>query len=156
MDNRHAVTGFVVWFLVTFAAAGVGSLFAPGEWYGQLAKPSWTPPDWVFGPVWTALYACMAVSAWLIWKRGGFANAFIPLTFFLVQLILNAVWSWFFFGLKSPGLAFGEIVVLWLAVLLTVIAFWKENVVAGILLIPYLGWGTFALALNFSIWRMNI
>jgi len=156
MDNRHAVTGLAVWLLVTFSAAGFGSLFTPGDWYGHLAKPSWTPPDWVFGPVWTVLYACMAVSAWLIWKRGGFAHAFIPLTLFLIQLVLNAAWSWFFFGLKSPGLAFGEIVVLWSAVLLTVILFWRENMVAGILLIPYLGWSTFALALNFSLWRMNI
>ncbi|RJP66723.1 MAG: tryptophan-rich sensory protein [Candidatus Abyssobacteria bacterium SURF_17] len=141
--------------MLTFTAAWVGSRFMPGEWYEQLTKPSWTPPNWVFAPVWSVLYALMAFAAWLVWKRAGFAGALLPLALFVLQLALNATWSWLFFGLKNPGVAFGGITVLWLAILLTVLAFWNENSTAGILLIPYLAWTSFAVALNFALWRMN-
>jgi benzodiazapine receptor len=147
--------GLVGWFAFTFAAAGFGSLFLPGEWYSQLAKPPWTPPNWVFGPVWSILYAFMAIAAWMVWKKAGFSGALPPLVCFIFQLILNAIWSWLFFGLQNPGLAFGEIAVLWLAILVTLIAFWKESPIAGTLLVPYLAWVSFAAVLNLSIWRMN-
>lgn len=155
VGRGQVVAGLVGWLVITFAAAGVGSLFLPGEWYLQLAKPRWTPPNWVFGPVWSILYALMAVAAWLVWKRKGLSGAILPLVFFIVQLVLNAMWSWLFFGLKNPGLAFGEIIVLWLVILLTLIAFCRQTPFAGALLLPYLAWVSFAVILNFSIWQMN-
>ena len=97
--------GLMGWLSLTFAAAVFGGQFTPGPWYAQLAKPGITPPAWVFGPVWTALYAMMAVAAWLVWKQRGFAGASLALTLFIVQLALNALWSWIFFGLHNPGLA---------------------------------------------------
>jgi tryptophan-rich sensory protein len=141
--------------LVTYAAAAFGSLFMPGEWYAQLTKPAWNPPNWIFGPVWTALYTMMAVAAWLVWRRGGFAAQRQPLTLFLVQLLLNAAWSPLFFGLHNPGLALAEILLLWLAILGTLIAFWKVQRFAGVMLLPYLAWVSFATALNFSLWQLN-
>lgn len=137
-------------FVVAFAS----SRFQPGEWYSELPKPSWTPPDWVFGPVWTVLYVLMGLAAWLIWRQGGISVAKLPLTVFLIQLVLNGLWTVIFFGLHRVGLAFVEIAVLWIAILATVILFWQRLSLAGILLTPYLAWVTFAAALNFSIWRL--
>lgn len=141
--------------LLTFAAAAIGSQFMPGEWYARLAKPSWTPPSWLFGPVWTLLYVLMAVAAWLVWKDRGFAGARVALVLYSVQLAFNAAWSWLFFGLQRPGLAFAEILVLWIAILATLIAFWRHRALAGALLVPYLAWVSFATALNLAIWRLN-
>lgn len=151
----HCALGFFVWLLASFAAAAVGSQFMPGEWYAQLRKPAWNPPNWIFGPVWTALYAMMAVAAWLVWRRGGFSVQRGPLILFLFQLLLNAAWSPLFFGLKNPGLAFGEISVLWLAALGTLMLFFKVHRGAGLLLTPYLAWITFAALLNFTLWQLN-
>ncbi len=144
--------------LLCFAAAGVGAAFTSmlvATWYQELVKPAWAPPDWVFGPVWTALYLSMAVAAWLVWKRYGFAGARGPLLLFAVQLALNAAWSGLFFGLRSPALALAEILLLLAAVAATALAFWQRSRVAGLLLVPYLLWATFATALNFTIWRLN-
>lgn len=127
----------------------------PGEWYATLRKPSWNPPAWVFGPVWTALYTMMAVAAWLVWRRGGWAAQRRPLALFLVQLALNAGWTPLFFGLKSPGLALAEIGLLWLAIVGTLIAFARVSRAAAWLLAPYLAWVSFAAALNFALWRLN-
>ena len=143
------------WLAATFAAAAIGAFFLPGEWYARLQKPAWNPPNWIFGPVWTALYTIMAVAAWLVWKRGGFAGQRGALLFFLLQLLFNALWSPLFFGLHLPGLAFVDMVLLWLALLATVAAFWKAHRLAGAMLLPYLAWVTFAGALNFAIWRLN-
>jgi tryptophan-rich sensory protein len=143
------------WVLLCFAAAAFGGLFPPGEWYASLKKPSWNPPGWVFGPVWTALYAMMAVAAWLVWKRGGWAAQRRLLMLFLAQLILNAAWTPLFFGLHRPGLAFAEIVLLWLAIAATLAAFRPVNRVAAWLLAPYLAWVSFAAGLNFTLWRLN-
>ena len=143
------------WWLITFAAAALGGWFMPGEWYAQLKKPSWNPPGWIFGPVWTALYTMMAVAAWLVWRRGGWAVQRKALVWFLVQLVLNALWSPLFFGWKNPGLAFAEIVLLWLAILGTLLAFWKAHRAAGALLLPYLAWVSFAAVLNFTLWQLN-
>jgi translocator protein len=147
--------GLVSWLLLVFAAAAVGSQFTPGEWYAQIDKPPWTPPRWLFGPVWSALYAMIAVAAWLVWKENGFAGARLGLTLFGVQLVLNAAWSWLFFGLQRPDLALLDIALLWAAILGTLIAFWRVRPLAGWLLVPYLAWVTFAAALNFEIWRLN-
>lgn len=149
------VIGLIGWILLSFSAATMGALFMPGEWYASLKKPSWNPPGWVFGPVWTALYTMMGVAAWLVWRRGGFAAQRRPLTLFLVQLALNAAWTPLFFGLRQPGLAFSEIVLLWLAIAATLIAFRPVSSAASWLLAPYLAWVSFAAALNFALWRLN-
>lgn len=150
--------GLIVAILICFAAAGIGSLATtpqiPG-WYANLAKPTWTPPGWIFGPVWTLLYLMMAVAAWLVWRQAGFAGAKLPLALFGIQLALNSLWSVLFFGLQNPSAAAVEIVLLWAAILATMITFWKRSQLAGGLLTPYLAWGSFAAMLNVAIWRMN-
>jgi len=147
-----ALTG---WVLLCFAAAAVGGFFMPGEWYASLNKPAWNPPGWIFGPVWTALYTLMAVAAWLVWKRGGFATQRRPLALFLVQLALNAAWTPLFFGLHRPGLAFAEMLLLWLAIAATLAAFRRVSRAAAWLLAPYLAWVSFAAVLNFTLWKLN-
>jgi len=144
------------WALLCFAAASSGGLFMPGEWYAALKKPSWNPPGWVFGPVWTALYGMMAVAAWLVWKRGGFAAQRRPLGLFLVQLALNAAWTPLFFGLHRPDLAFAEIVLLWLAIAASIVAFRRVSGATTPLLVPYLAWVSFAAVLTFALWRLNL
>jgi benzodiazapine receptor len=144
--------------VVCFAAAGIGGAVTTqkiGNWYATLVKPSWNPPDWVFGPVWSILYFCMAVAAWLIWRQGGFAGVKVPLVLFGVQLVLNVLWSCLFFGLQSPGLAFLDVILLWAAIAATLVAFWQRSMAAGILFVPYLTWVSFASVLNFVIWRLN-
>jgi benzodiazapine receptor len=150
-----AALGFAGWLLLCFSAAALGGFFMPGEWYAQLQKPSWNPPSWIFGPAWTALYIMMAIAAWLVWRRGGFATQRLALGVFLLQLLLNALWSPLFFGLRNPALAFVDIVLLWFALLATLLVFWRRSRVAGALLIPYLAWVSFASALNFALWRLN-
>jgi translocator protein len=135
---------------------GIGRLFAPGEWFEQLAKPEWNPPGWVFGPVWTTLYILMGLAAWLVWEQHGFRGAArTALGLFIVHLLFNAAWSAIFFGLQAPGLAFAEIVLLWGMILALVVLFWRLRPLAGMLLVPYLAWVTFAAVLNFSIWQLN-
>jgi tryptophan-rich sensory protein len=144
----------LVFLALTFAAAGVGSLATTpniATWYATLAKPSWNPPNWIFGPVWTFLYISMAVAAWLVWRKGNVD----PLVLYAIQLLLNAAWSWLFFGFHLPGAAFIEVVALLIAILATTIAFWPKSMAAGILMLPYFGWVAFATVLNFTIWRLN-
>ena len=145
----------VGWLLVCFAAAAMGGLFMPGEWYAALKKPAWNPPAWVFGPVWTALYTMMAVAAWLVWRRDGFKAQRRPLGVFIVQLVLNAAWTPLFFGLHRPDLAFGEILLLWVAIGTTITVFRPVSRAAAWLLAPYLAWVSFAATLNFTLWRLN-
>jgi benzodiazapine receptor len=153
--TRSALT-LIGWLALSFTAAATGGFFLPGEWYAGLRKPSWNPPNWIFGPVWTVLYATMGITAWLVWKRGGFAGQRIALSLFLMQLLFNALWSPLFFGLHNAALALLDIVLLWLAVLATFAAFWKAHALAGALLVPYLAWATFASVLNFALWRLNL
>ena len=127
----------------------------PGEWYAALKKPAWNPPAWIFGPVWTSLYTMMAVAAWLVWQRGGFVSQRRPLMLFLAQLALNAAWTPLFFGLHLPGLAFAEILLLWVTIAATLTAFRGVCHAASWLLAPYLAWVSFAAALNFALWRLN-
>lgn len=147
--------GLVFWLAVTFAAAAVGSRFLPGAWYATLAKPTWTPPNQVFAPVWTLLYVLMAVAAWMVWKQDASRIAWLPLGAFALQLVLNAAWSWCFFGLHRPDLALLDIAALWLALAATVALFWAVRPLAGALLLPYLAWVTFASALNGAVWWLN-
>jgi len=150
-----ALVGFIA---VCFAAAGLGSMATRGAvdtWYRTIEKPSWNPPAWVFGPVWTALYLMMAVAAWLVWRKLGLDGGRLPLALFAVQLALNAAWSLIFFGLKNPGAAFAELVVLWCAIVATTVVFFRAAPAAGWLFVPYLAWSTFAAVLNYTIWRLN-
>jgi len=125
-------------------------------WYTGLAKPSFNPPGWLFGPAWTVLYLMMAIAAWLLWKQGiGAAGVKLALVVFLVQLVLNTLWSILFFGLRSPLAGFVDIVVFWLAILATIVLFFRVSAPAGVLLLPYIAWVTFAAALNAAILRLN-
>jgi tryptophan-rich sensory protein len=156
--NTHQWVALAVFVLVCFGAAGLGSMATVsslGEWYAGLQKPAWTPPPWIFGPVWTALYAGMAVAAWLVWKRLGWPAASGALGVFALQLALNVAWSWLFFGLRRPGVAAIDITLLWVGILATLLAFSRAVPLAGWLMIPYLVWVTFAAALNIAIWRLN-
>lgn len=150
--------GLVVFLVACLAAGGLGAIATTPEiagWYSTLVKPSWNPPAGVFGPVWTTLYLMMGVAAWSVWKPAGLKAAARPLTLFGAQLGLNVAWSWIFFGLHQPGWAFVEIVILWLAIVATTVAFFRRTPVAGWLLVPYLAWVSFAGVLNFTIWRLN-
>jgi translocator protein len=140
----------VGWILFCFAAAAAGAFWMPGAWYAGLVKPSWNPPSWVFGPAWTTLYTMMAVAAWMVWKKGGWRMQRGALSLFVAQLVLNALWTPLFFGLHWMGVAFVEIVLLWLAIAATLRAFLRVRRAAGLLLVPYLAWVTFAAALNFT------
>jgi benzodiazapine receptor len=142
------------WLAISFLPAVIGIRFPAPEYYARLDKPSWGPPAWLFGPVWTNLYALMGVAAWLVSGRAG-SQSRTPLVLWSTQLALNAAWGPIFFGLRAPGLALVNIVLLWLALAATVIAFLSRRTAAGVLLIPYLSWVSFATALNFAIWRRN-
>jgi tryptophan-rich sensory protein len=144
-----ALAGFIV---ITFCAPLAGIVSPPGDWYASLAKPSWNPPSWIFGPVWTALYLMMAVAAWLVWKRDGWRKA---IWFYLAQLALNAAWTPVFFGMHEIGWALMEIIALLLAILITLRAFLHVSKPAAFLLLPYLAWVSFATFLNYTLWRMN-
>ena len=144
-----------LWIFLSFSAAAVGALTPPGAWYAALHKPPWNPPGWLFGPVWTALYTLMAVAAWLVWRRGGWAAQRRPLALYLGQLALNALWTPLFFGLHQPGLAFAEILLLLAAIAATALAFRRVSPAAALLLVPYLAWVSFAAFLNFTLWRLN-
>jgi translocator protein len=133
-------------------AALSGALFRPGQWYDGLAKPWWRPPNWLFGPAWTVLYTMIAISGWLAWEASGWG---LPIAVYLVSLAFNAGWSGIFFGLRRMDLAFGWIIMFWLSIVATIMLFWPVSRTAAWLLVPYLGWVTFASVLNWSIWRLN-
>ncbi len=159
-DRRPArdLMALVAALALCFAVAGLGGYWTSlglGAWYEGLRKPSWTPPNRVFGPVWTALYAAMAVAAWLVWRRRGTHRVALSLGLFGLQLAMNLAWSGLFFALRSPGLAFGEIVPLWAAILATTVAFGRVSWAAGWLMVPYLLWTSYAAALNLALWRLN-
>jgi translocator protein len=149
------IAALAVCALVTFLAPAAAAFAMPGEWYAALRKPAWNPPAWLFGPVWTVLYTLMAVAAWLVWQRGGWRGQRGPLRLYLVQLALNAAWSPLFFGLKMPGVAFLEILLLLAAIVLTALAFRRVSPAAAWLFGPYIAWVAFASFLNFTLWRLN-
>ena len=156
LPNPHKnIVAFIISLVLVGGVASFGGRFGPGAWYTHLAKPSWTPPGWIFGPVWTVLYILMAVAAWLVWKADDLRAVRAPLIFYAVQLILNALWSLIFFGLHRIGLAFVDILLLWGAILATVLLFRRVSVAAAVLMAPYLAWVTFAAILNFALWRLN-
>lgn len=149
----------VISIIVCQLAGIIGSIFTTPSipiWYATLRKPSFTPPNWLFSPVWITLFIMMGLSAFLVWRKGlDFPGVKMALVIFCVQLLFNMLWSIAFFGFKSPRLGFIVIVALWLAILLTILSFLKISNLAGGLLVPYILWVSFAAALNFSIWRLN-
>lgn len=155
--STAAISALVAWLVVCFAAAAVGAAAAlqADTFYAELVRPDWAPPASVFGPVWTILYALMALAAWIVWRAREIPLARPALIFFLLQLILNSLWSWLFFGFHQGALAFWEVLLLWALIFTTLVLFWRIRPLAGALLIPYLAWVTFASALNYSIWQLN-
>lgn len=154
MDSISLLALFA-FLTVSYVAGSTGSFFRPGPWYEGLAKPRWRPPNWLFGPVWAVLYAMIAVAGWLVWREAGFAGAALPLTVFAVQLVLNAIWSYLFFGLRNLGLALAEMGTLWLSIVAMIVTFAPISGLAATLLVPYLLWVSFAWVLNLAIWRLN-
>lgn len=150
-----SIIGLACFIGACFLAALTGAWFRPGEWYERLKKPSWRPPNKAFAPVWTVLYLMIAVSGWLVWREAGFSGAALPLAAYAVQLALNAAWTPLFFGLRRPDLGLIDIVLLWLAIVVTILLFFPVHIAAALLLVPYLAWVSFAMALNFAVWRLN-
>lgn len=151
------IIALIISLLVSFAAAGIGGMAtrrAP-EFYAQLSRPSWAPPSEVFGPVWTVLYTLMAIAAWLVWREKGLRAARAPLGLFVIQLAVNALWSWLFFAWRRGALAQIEIIVLLVLIVMTIVTFWRVRRLAGLLLLPYLLWVSYATALTFALVRMN-
>jgi tryptophan-rich sensory protein len=146
--------------IITCQAAGiVGSIFTASKiptWYKGLIKPALNPPSWVFGPVWTTLYLLMGIALYIIWKKGlNTEGVKFALTIFAVQLILNALWSIVFFNMENLGLALINIVLMWISILWTIVLFYRLSPTAGLLLIPYILWVSFASYLNYAIWTLN-
>ena len=158
MSTGKQVAGWFGWVLITLAAGWVGNALSgvmESQFYQQLSRPDWAPPASVFGPVWTSLFVMMGTAAWLVWRERGFAGARIPLVLYLVHLIFNAAWTGIFFGLEAPGWAFAEILVLLAMIVALIVLFVRVRTLAGVLLVPYLLWVSYATALTFALWRMN-
>lgn len=155
--SSRQLLGLAGWLFLSFAAAAVGGIASAsaGDFYTSLNRPTWAPPPWLFGPVWTVLYLLIGIAAWLVWRARGFAGARTALALFLLQLALNSLWTWLFFAWRQGALAFAEILVLWFLILATAIAFWRIRALAGALLLPYLLWVGFAAALTWAVWRAN-
>ncbi len=154
---QQQILGLIGGLLICYAVAALGALasFQAQSIYDELIQPVWAPPAWLFGPVWMVLYALMAVAVWLVWRQTQWPTNRMALTWFLIQLVLNALWSWLFFAWLQGAGSFVNIVGLWLVILLTILAFWRFNRLAATLLIPYLLWVSFAAALNFAMWQLN-
>lgn len=157
LSSRRQLLGLAGWLLLTFAVAATGGLASAtaGSFYRELIRPDWAPPGWLFGPVWTTLYFLMAIAAWLVWRVHGWGNARAALTLFVVQLAVNALWTWLFFVWRLGGLAFAEILLLWCLIVATAVAFMRLHALAAALLLPYLAWVSFASALSLAIWQLN-
>ena len=157
MSMGRQTIGLVGWILLTFATAALGARasISAASFYGTLELPAWAPAASVFGPAWTVLYALMAIAAWVVWREGGWARQRTALVVFVIQLAVNALWSWLFFAWHRGALAFVDIMVLWGLIVVTLLMFWRVKPLAGVLLVPYLAWVSFAAALNFTVWRMN-
>ncbi|MEQ1512034.1 MAG: TspO/MBR family protein [Lysobacteraceae bacterium] len=154
-NGWFALAGWIL--LLVGMGAVVGIVFDPNGWYADLLKPTWNPPSWLFGPVWTLLYIAMAVALWLVRREPDIEEPLRQraVALFAIQFLLNLAWTPLFFGLHSPGLAFLEICVLWIALLWTMLMFGRIRALAGYLLLPYLLWVSFALVLTGTIWLMN-
>jgi benzodiazapine receptor len=152
------IIGVIVSIIIAQMAGAIGSFFTSssvGTWYATVNKPSFNPPSWIFGPVWITLYALMGISSYLVWQARELPGAKIALWFYGIQLALNALWSILFFGMKNPGLAFAEIIILLISIIITTVLFWRISPLAGALMIPYILWVSFASILNYNIWQLN-
>ena len=152
LNSKLALGG---WILFCFAASATAVFVSTTGWYAQLQKPSWNPPSWLFAPVWSTLYLLMAIAAWLVWREGGWAGQKRALSVFVVQWVLNVLWTPLFFGQHLIGPAAVEIFALVLVLIATIVLFSRVKKAAGLLLLPYLAWISFAAFLNFTIWRLN-
>ena len=157
MAQIRNIGALVAWIAVSLAAGAVGGLASvnAGAFYGQLDRPPWAPPGWLFGPVWTALYVMMGIAAWLVWREAGWTAARAAFVLFFTQLALNALWTWLFFAWRNGALALAGIVVLLIFIVGTMIAFGRVSRPAAVLLVPYLCWVLFATALTAAVWSRN-
>jgi tryptophan-rich sensory protein len=156
--RRQEITGLAGFVLLCLAVSVLGGLATSssvGTWYQTLVRPSFSPPDWVFAPVWTALYLFMAIAAWRVWRTSISQSRTLALRAFHVQLALNLLWSFLFFGMQAIGLALVEIIVLLVAIVITTVLFWRIDRPAGMLFLPYITWVAFASLLNFALWVLN-
>jgi len=155
---KQKIVPLIFFLAITFLAAFIGNFFTMPNiqtWYATLNKPSFSPPNWLFGPVWTILFILMAIAAFLVFQTKDNSKRKTALTFYFIQLVFNSFWSILFFGLHSPKFAFFEIIILWILILITLIKFLKIKKIAGLLLVPYLLWVSFASILNLFIWLIN-
>jgi len=156
--NPRDMGSLAVSIMICFGAAWLGAAFTTPSisgWYAALRKPAWTPPNWLFGPVWSLLYLSMAIAAWLVWRRLEIPASKLALALFAFQLVLNVAWSGIFFTLHMVGASFAEVVLLWISILATGLTFRPLSPAAGWLMAPYLLWVSFAAALNYAIWKLN-
>lgn len=157
-EKSKNIIALILFISICLVAEFIGSMLtfiSVNDWYQTLTKPTWTPPNWLFGPVWTTLYILMGISAWLVWNQGGFQQNKTALSIFFIQLFFNVIWSGLFFGLQQLTMAFIDIVLLWILILTMIITFYKSHKIAGLINILYLLWVSYAGALNFQIWRLN-
>ena len=157
MTLSRQLLGLLAWLVTAFTAAGIGAAASAsaGSFYQQLVRPDWAPPGWLFAPVWSVLYLTMALAAWLVWRVGGFRASAAALSFFLAQLAANALWTWLYFQFHLGALAFVDIVLLDIMIIVTIAAFARIRRLAAWLMLPYLAWVLFATALSFSTWQHN-
>ena len=154
--TRLSLIALLAWLSLCFLVATFGALVTnPGEWYAELAKPPWTPPNWAFGPVWTALYTLMGIAAWMVWERRHYQGARPALGLFLAQLVCNGLWSWLFFSQHMTFVALVDILLLTVLILGTIITFHRIRPLAGWLLVPYLAWVLVAVSLNAGVIVLN-
>lgn len=141
-----------IFVVIVLAAASSGAIFKPGAWYENLRKPGWTPPNWAFPVVWSILYVMIGYAGWLVWTTVGWS---LPMAFWALQMVVNALWSYFFFGQRRMGLALIDVAVLWLSVALFILTALPVSPMASLLFVPYLAWVTAAATLNYSVRRLN-
>ncbi|MBZ5488167.1 tryptophan-rich sensory protein [Halomonas aquamarina] len=153
-SRKKQILGLIGWLVLAYLAAAIGAVASinAAAFYESLQQPAWAPPTWLFGPMWTTLYGLMGIAAWLAWRERGARPA---LTVFVVQLALNALWSWLFFVWNLGAISFIGTVALWVLILVTLGMFWRLKVLAGVLLVPYLAWVSLACALTWSVWQLN-
>jgi len=156
-NSKQQIVGLVTWSVICFVTAAIGAVASiqAQSFYAELNQPSWAPPGWLFGPVWSVLYLMMAIAAWLVWRKGGFKFNRLALTVFVGQLVFNGLWSWLFFAWRLGSFAFVDIVWLWVLIVITVSMFWRVDKIAGVLMLPYLLWVSFAAFLNLAVWQLN-
>lgn len=158
LPRPHPFLGFLAWLALCVATSSLGALASINarSFYAGLIRPDWAPPGWVFGPVWSALFLAMALAAWLVWRVPQDSPARSrALRWFVIQLAANALWSWLFFAWHLGGAAFVEVLLLWLLIASTLLAFWRVQRLAALLLLPYLLWVSFAAVLNYTVWQLN-